>query len=56
MGQRQLVVAVETTAALGASWPVLFTEYVEKIIRFYKKSRLNFLINSVADHVLGLLT
>lgn len=36
MGARQLVVAVETTQALQASWPLLLTEYVERIIRFSK--------------------
>lgn len=33
MGPRQLVLAVESTGALGASWPVLLVEYVEKIVR-----------------------
>ncbi|KAL3692434.1 hypothetical protein R1sor_006085 [Riccia sorocarpa] len=33
--QRQLVVAVEGTAALGPAWPVLQTEYVEKIVRAF---------------------
>jgi hypothetical protein len=33
MGQRQLVVLVEATGALGGSWPVLFSDYVDKIVR-----------------------
>ncbi|KAL2635410.1 hypothetical protein R1flu_006889 [Riccia fluitans] len=33
--QKQLVVAVEGTAALGPAWPVLRTEYVEKIVRAF---------------------
>lgn len=35
IGQRQLVVAVEATGALGAAWPVLLSEYVDKIVRAF---------------------
>ncbi len=31
--ERQLVVAVEGTAALGPYWPVTVADYVEKIVR-----------------------
>jgi hypothetical protein len=32
--ERQLVVAVEGTAALGPYWPAIAAEYVEKIVRY----------------------
>ncbi|XP_024364982.1 mediator of RNA polymerase II transcription subunit 25 isoform X3 [Physcomitrium patens] len=35
MSQRQLVVAVEATGALGPFWSVLLTEYVDKIVRAF---------------------
>jgi hypothetical protein len=33
--ERQLVVAVEGTAALGPYWPAIAAEYVEKIVRSF---------------------
>ena len=32
--ERQLVVVVEGTAALGPYWPAIAAEYVEKIVRY----------------------
>jgi hypothetical protein len=31
--QRQLVLAVEGTSALGAAWSIVMAEYIEKIVR-----------------------
>jgi hypothetical protein len=31
--QRQLVLAVEGTSALGAAWSTVMAEYIEKIVR-----------------------
>ncbi|KAJ1385276.1 Mediator complex, subunit Med25, von Willebrand factor type A [Sesbania bispinosa] len=35
MAEKQLIVAVESTAAMGPYWEIIFTEYLEKIIRCF---------------------
>uniref|UniRef100_A0A453KL98 Mediator of RNA polymerase II transcription subunit 25 n=1 Tax=Aegilops tauschii subsp. strangulata TaxID=200361 RepID=A0A453KL98_AEGTS len=39
--ERQLVVAVEGTAALGPYWPAIAAEYVEKIVRSFCSTELS---------------
>lgn len=34
MAEKQLIVAVETTAAMGPYWDTLQMDYLEKIVRF----------------------
>ena len=34
MAEKQLIVVVEGTAAMGPYWPAVVSDYVEKVIRY----------------------
>ncbi|KAE8678361.1 hypothetical protein F3Y22_tig00111427pilonHSYRG00590 [Hibiscus syriacus] len=56
MAERQLIVAVEGTAAMGPYWQTILTDYLEKIIRCFCSNELAGQKNSTATVELSLVT
>jgi mediator of RNA polymerase II transcription subunit 25 len=56
MAGRQLIVAVEGTAAMGPFWQTVVSEYLEKIIRCFCGNELNGQKPSSSNFELSLVT
>ncbi|XWS34008.1 hypothetical protein CRYUN_Cryun21dG0002500 [Craigia yunnanensis] len=56
MAEKQLIVAVEGTAAMGPYWQVVVSDYLDKIIRCFCSSELTGQKNSTSNVELSLVT
>ncbi|XVE91389.1 hypothetical protein REPUB_Repub01dG0005500 [Reevesia pubescens] len=56
MAEKQLIVAVEGTAAMGPYWSIVVSDYLDKIIRCFCSSELTGQKNSTSNVELSLVT